>query len=134
MSFDDILAKKSESEKQGLIKQALKKQEYNRNYQAKLREAAKLATLERKIDDNLDHVLRYIKKHYAIEYKAIKPIKPVVEKLEDSAFTNWLVLSQPRYRSIQYAYDVASLDMSLDEFTKLFKQYFKINGNEWIKF
>lgn len=127
MSFDDIINKATTENKDHLIKQALKKQEYNRNYQRRLREAAKLATLERKIDANLHHVFRYIKTNYADAYAdyvvPVQDIKPV----SNPAFDNWLLLSAEEYKSIQYAFDVSSLEqhMSFDEFSELFEDHFK---------
>lgn len=126
MAFDDII-NKTDDEKDALIQQALRKQEYNRNYQRRLREVAKLATLERKIDDNLNHVLGYIKSKYSKEYKAwTKPVKtdPLARNV---AFDNWVLLSANEYKGIKEAFELSGLKgaLSIDQFEDLFRQNYK---------
>ena len=94
MAFDELLANNTNDDikQSALLAQALKRQEYNRQYQAKLRQTTKLLTLEKKIDANLDHVLGYIKTRYGKEYAAwAKPVE--VTKSVDPVFSNWLLAS-----------------------------------------
>lgn len=130
MSFDDLI-NLTPDEEQTLLKQALKKQEYNRNYQRRLRVAAKLATLERRIDANLDHAIGYIKTKYAKEYEAwTKPVE-AVERFTSAAFDDWVTLSAPSYRSIKEAFDLSGLrgTLTLDQFEELFRRHYKQQNN-----
>lgn len=128
MSFDEILNRATTDEKDALMKQALKKQEYNRNYQRRLRARAKLATLESRIDNNLQYVLGYIKRKYAEEYAAyVEPVQEVISP----AFIDWFTMfAQPEYKSAKEAYDISSIKKSLsfDEFAPLFERGFKKNN------
>lgn len=137
MAFDDIIKNSTDHDikRDHLITQALKRQEYNRNYQAKLRNVSRLITLEKRIDAELDHVLGYIKTKYAKEYEAwVAPVK--YEPPANQAFTNWLILSADEYKSIKEAYEVSGLDndMILSRFSSLFKYYYEENNRgRWIK-
>lgn len=131
MAFDELLANNTNDDikQSALLAQALKRQEYNRQYQAKLRQTTKLLTLEKKIDANLDHVLGYIKTRYGKEYAAwAKPVE--VTKSVDPVFSNWLLLSSSEYKSIKEAFEVSGLSnsMNIKEFTKLFNDYYKENN------
>ena len=132
-NFNKILETTSNDEKDSLTIQALKRQEYNRQYQARLRERAKLITLERKIDANLQFVIGYIKEKYSAEYKSYtKSVEqePTVKPEVDRAFNNWLLLSAQEYKSVQDAYEVSTLSehMSIKEFSKLFEKHYKQNN------
>lgn len=133
MSFEDILNKATVEEKESLMKQALKKQEYNRNYQRRLRAFAKLATLERRIDDNLQHVLGYIKKKYADQYAAyVEPVQEVI----NPAFMDWYhMFAQPEYKSVKEAYEISSIkdSLSFDEFKPLFERGFEKTNKGFFK-
>lgn len=128
MAFDDILTTASEDQKQSLIQQALKKQEYNRNYQRKLRVAAKLATLESKIDENLDHVIGYIKRKYDDQYtNYVEPVAVAnAAPAHYQSFANWVLLSADEYRDATQAFEFSMLgeDMTYKDFNDLFVQHY----------
>ena len=128
MAFDDILDNNTNEEikQNSLLAQAIKRREYNKQYQARLRQTSKMLTLEKKIDANLNHVIGYIKTRYPKEYAAwVKPVKAVV--YSNSFFDNWLLLSAGEYKSIKDAFEVSGLaeHVTIKEFTKLFEQYYQ---------
>jgi len=135
MSFDEILDNDTSQEykRNKLVAQALKRQEYNRQYQKRLRQAARFLTLERKIEANLDFVIRYIKKNHSKEYSNY--VEPVVksEPVADTipVFDTWLLLSASEYKSVEEAYELSRLNdhkVDIKEFTKMFEQYYKKNN------
>lgn len=137
-NFDEIIQTTSPGEQDALMIQALKRQEYNRRYQAKLRQVAKLATLERKIDNNLNYVLGYIKRKYAVEYaNYVEPTPEQPKPVIDAGFSNWLILSANEYKSANEAFELSGLSdhMTIKEFTRLFSQYYNENNSgRYIKY
>lgn len=131
MDFQKIINTTSSLEKDKLLNQVLKRQEYNRQYQRKLRERSKLVTLEKKIDDNLNFVIGYIKRKYAEEYAAwVEPVEIAeVVVTTNQPFLDWFVLAAQEYKSIKEAYQLSGLDnsMTFEEFEELFNQRFKQN-------
>ncbi len=136
--FDKILNTTSPGDRDNLMGQALKRREYNRRYQAKLREVARFATLERRVDQNLDYVIGYIKRKYADEYKAYvlpKHKKTAIEP-DKPALTNWLIMARPLYKSKVEAYEVAGVakTVTLKEFEHFFDRYYVENDRgEWVQ-
>lgn len=135
MDFNKILDTVTPEDRDSLTVQALKRQEYNRRYQAKLRERSKLITLEKKIDANLQFVIGYIKRKYASEYDAwVEPapesVKPKVVSPADEAFNNWLILSSNEYKSPGEAFELSGLSGWMDtmQFSQRFDQHYKENN------
>lgn len=133
MDFDKLLDTTSPIEKDRMLKQVLKRQEYNRRYQAKLRQRAKEITLERKIDDNIEFVLAYVKRKYSYEYDnfAAPIIDSEANAVVPGAFTNWVTLSANEYKSIDEAFDVSGLnnELTIEQFSELFLQNYKENNS-----
>ncbi len=138
--FNKILDTTTPEIKDSLTIQALKRQEYNRHYQAKLRARAKFITLEKKVDANLQYVIGYIKRKYADEYEQYKTpaevkISTIVEP-ENQNFKDWLILSRNEYKSAKHAYELSGLDkyMQFKDFKKLFDKYYgEIGDNKYAK-
>lgn len=131
MAFDNLLnnTNNEDLQKKQLVAQALRRQEYNRRYQARLRSITKLLTLEKRIDANLIYVIGYIKKKYSAEYdNYVEPEEaPVVT---NPAFNNWVLLSGAEYKSIKEAFELSGLGqyMTLEDFSVLFNQNYKENN------
>lgn len=128
--FDDVLETTSPEFEDSLRVQALKRREYNRRYQAKLRQQAKLLTLEKKIDDNVDYVIGYIKRKYQKEFDAYVEGDTSKKKLTlPVEFENWLIVSGQTYSSPRDAYEVSGLNqvMKSKKFTDLFLQCFIVD-------
>lgn len=124
--FDEIL--NSDKNAQLLLKQAEKRLAYNREYQRRVRARARLLTLEKRIDENIDHVIGYILDKYGDLVTSYKPTEVIESNV---CFDNWLLLSGDSYASREDAYQVSTLegDLGFDEFCKLFDLFFKLDDN-----
>lgn len=135
MSFRDILQNTTADDiaSERLIEQAKRRQAYNRAYQAKIREKGKLLTLERKIDENINHVIKYLKTKYGDKLDEYIPSEPV---RVHPAFAGWWMLSANVYKTKKHAFEVSTLEksMTFDEFSKLFDECYKLgNDNKYYK-
>lgn len=128
MTFNKILETVTDEQRNSMTDQVLKRREYNRKYQAKLRSKMKLATLHKKIDNNLDEVIAYIHTNYANEYESWQP---KTHDVINSYFSNWVLLSAIDYPSINNAYELSGLSdrVSFVDFSRWFLMYYKENNS-----
>lgn len=136
MSFDDIVANDTAQDikKDAMMAQALRRQEYNRQYQQRLRNVTRLLTLEKRVDADIQHVIGYIKRKYAKEYADyVEPVAPAT--LTNPRFDDWVVLSAKQYKSKKEAFELSRLGehMAFGEFSKFFDQYFNKSAKGFLK-
>lgn len=131
MSFDDILETVTDIQHKSMADQVLKRREYNRRYQAKLRAKIKLDNLHKKIDNNIDDVIAYIHMQYADRYTSWQPAQAEQQEVIDQAFKNWVLLSARDYSSIDQAFEFSSLSdrISFDNFKRWFLMFYKENNS-----
>lgn len=135
MTFNKILETVTDEQRNSMADQVLKRREYNRKYQAKLRSKMKLANLHKKIDNNIDDVIAYIHTNYADKYAAWQPKKP--HEVIDRAFTNWVLLSASDYPSIEQAFELSGLGdhINFNDFSRWFsKNYYENNSGGYTKY
>lgn len=135
MTFNKILETVTDEQRNSMAEQVIKRREYNRKYQAKLRSKVKLANLHKKIDNNIDEVISYIHARYADKYNAWQPDKP--REIIDEAFSNWVLLSASDYSSIEQAFEFSGLSdrIKFDDFSRWFLQnYYENNSGGYIKY
>ena len=135
MTFNKILETVTDEQRNSMSEQVIKRREYNRKYQAKLRSKMKLANLHKKIDNNIDDVISYIHTRYADKYKAWQPDQQ--PDVIDGAFSNWVLLSASDYPSIEQAFELSGLGdrIKFNDFSQWFLQYYyENNSGGYIKY
>lgn len=135
MTFNKILETVTDEQRNAMADQVLKRREYNRKYQAKLRSKIKLANLHKKIDNNIDDVIAYIHIQYADKYNAWQPSQ--MRDVIDESFSNWVLLSAGDYPSIENAYELSGLSdrVKFADFSRWFMQnYYENNSGGFTKY